>query len=402
MAKIHEVRRGGVIIGYSVDLGVQPNGKRERRFHRKKEDAEKFSASYAADPTPIGVLLDRKIEILHCYNRLREVGSTFTEATEFFITHGARKGNPEIGLMIEQILKDKESSGRKIKYIDNLRKNYKLFAEYVNSDTCVGSISSEKIEAFVYKKNKKSSPVTKRNIIRNLNVLFKYAVDKKHIGINPVSGIEKPKVLFKVPSVMEPDDFKKLLECCYKNKWYDRLCVLVLVGFCGVRIEEASKLRWDNINFESGKVMVPATIAKTGSYRRNEIPRNAMIWLNAIRDERQKDEIISSGWEHLVRSAVIASGINYSKNCIRHSFCSYALAADWPLADVVAYMGHNRSPAIIAQHYRNLVEPEAAKRWWKIWPADVVEDLPSDYGSSGKSRAIFKQMEVLLRGAKNK
>ena len=31
----------------------------------------------------------------------------------------------------------------------------------------------------------------------------------------------------------------------------------------------------------------------------------------------------------------------YRQDCIRHLFCSYALAVGWSLADVIAYMGHS-------------------------------------------------------------
>lgn len=316
-----------------MDLGVQKNGKRERRFFKREADATSFANSYKGDQTPLGVLFDRKSEILSCYERLREVDATFTDATNFFILHGARKGNPAIGAVVERLLEEKEQAGRKPKYLTNLNKTFDAFTKYVKSGTRIGDIDSEKVNRFVYKRHQRLSAVTKLNLIRNLAVLFRFGIKKKYIGINPVGEIDRPEIKFSVPNVISPDDFKKLLDCCLRKEWHDRLTVFVLVGFCGVRMEEASQLRWDDIDFVNKKVMIPAHVAKKGSYRRNVIQPNAMMWLEAIRDDRRKDFIIKNGWEHLLRSAVKAAKITYTKNCIRHSFCSYALEAEWSLAE---------------------------------------------------------------------
>ena len=68
-------------------------------------------------------------------------------------------------------------------------------------------------------------------------------------------------------------------------------------------------------------------------------------------DKRRTGPIIGSNWRMMLRSAIRSSRIDYRQNSIRHSFCSYAIAAGWPLADVIAYMGHGGSPSMIHSHY---------------------------------------------------
>lgn len=375
MARIHIVRRKGEQIGFSVDLGLQRDGKRERRFFKTWDDAQKFSESYKGDPSPTGILFERKNEILHCYERLRDVGASFNEATEFFLKHGARKGNPEIKDVVSQLIKEKEEAGRKKKYLINLNKEYAKLLNYFGEDKKIAEIETEDIRKYIKKIGRKLNNVSKLNILRNLSLLFNYAIKKRHLGLNPISDIDRPKINFNPPSVMKPEDFKALLNYCLENKWYDRVAVFLLIGFCGIRKEEAAKLTWGNVDYINKKVYVPAEVAKKGSYRRNKIPKNAMIWFERIKDERRKGLIIGGNWENLMRNAVIGSKIEYKKNCIRHSFCSYALEAGWPLADVVAYMGHNDDPQIIKTNYRELVEPKDAKGWWCILPDDYLDML---------------------------
>jgi len=81
----------------------------------------------------------------------------------------------------------------------------------------------------------------------------------------------------------------------------------------------------------------------------NKIPPNAMRWLEAVRDRRRSGQIAGAKWKFLIRSSIRSAKIPYEKNCIRHSFCSYALAGGWSLADVVAYMGHNGSEKHVHQ-----------------------------------------------------
>jgi site-specific recombinase XerD len=199
-------------------------------------------------------------------------------------------------------------------------------------------------------------------------VLFNFAVKRDYLKLNPVAKIDRPTLLFKKPHVLTPVDFNKLLQTCLKLHWDDRLVVFVLVGFCGIRVEEASRLHWSNLHLDKCIVEVPATVAKKASFRNNVIPPNAMEWLRYVQDKRRKGLIVGQHWRSNLRSAVRFSKIDYRQNCVRHSFCSYALADGWSLAMVGSYMGHSGSSAVIFSHYRNVVSEEDGKKWFSIVP----------------------------------
>jgi site-specific recombinase XerD len=118
-------------------------------------------------------------------------------------------------------------------------------------------------------------------------VLFNFAVKKEKLEKNPVEKIDRPTVPFSKPHVLSPSDFEKLLRLCVRNKWHDRLAVFVLVGFCGIRVEESSRLLWSNLHLHKGIVEVSAEIAKKAAFRNNVIPPNAMSWLRLIEDKRR-------------------------------------------------------------------------------------------------------------------
>jgi len=64
-----------------------------------------------------------------------------------------------------------------------------------------------------------------------------------------------------------------------------------------------------------------------------------------------------------------AAGVsNWPANGLRHSFASYHLAAFRDPRELALEMGHTRSE-ITFRHYRELVRPAEAERFWKIAPA---------------------------------
>src|SRR4029453_6317399 len=68
-----------------------------------------------------------------------------------------------------------------------------------------------------------------------------------------------------------------------------------------------------------------------------------------------------------------AKGRGWPQNALRHSFGSYHLAQFNDAAKLALEMGN--SPATIFRHYRQLVKPKDAERYWKIAPAPVGKKL---------------------------
>ncbi len=369
MASIAPQNRNGKIVGYRTSLGRGPDGKDRRKFHKTYEDAQAYIKSEQSENLGTGELHRQKAEIIFALQRLGKVNATINDAVEFYLKHGARKGNPTYQTVVDELLAEKTQVSRSPNYLTDLGDKFTTFGKHLGAETKLGDITSEQISKYVYVVRNGLSATTKANYLRVLSVLFNYGIKKQYLSINPCENVERPTKKFHAPKVLTPEDFTKLLDRCYQNKWHDRIAIFVLVGFCGIRVEEAQKLKWTDIDMENKKVMVPADVAKKARFRRNVIPANAMAWLESIYDARRKGLIIGANAKTLLASAIRFSHIGYSQNCLRHSFCSYALENGMPLADVVSMMGHAGSPAVIHSNYRNLVEPKAAKKWWAIVPS---------------------------------
>ena len=85
MGQISTQKRNGIVVGYSVYLGVNAEGRKQRRFFKHLPDAEKCVVSHNKNPLLVGELLDRKTEILYCLERLRTVGASLREVVDWMV-----------------------------------------------------------------------------------------------------------------------------------------------------------------------------------------------------------------------------------------------------------------------------------------------------------------------------
>ena len=93
-----------------MNLGLGMDGKRRKRFFKKKEDAEQFineHVRFDSDP-----FRGRRHEVLFCLERLDRVGIPIHDAVEFYIRHGAKKSNPTLSQAITEFVKQKQLVGR--------------------------------------------------------------------------------------------------------------------------------------------------------------------------------------------------------------------------------------------------------------------------------------------------
>ena len=78
-------RRNGRVVGYSAYLGVDGDLRRQRRFFRDRQDAERFLDQKNKTPLPVGELWDRKAEILYNLERLRPLRTDLTDVVTSFV-----------------------------------------------------------------------------------------------------------------------------------------------------------------------------------------------------------------------------------------------------------------------------------------------------------------------------
>jgi integrase len=144
--------------------------------------------------------------------------------------------------------------------------------------------------------------------------------------------------------------------------------------FAGLRRAEIERLDWTDIDFESGLIEVTAEKAKAARRRLVTMQPNLREWLLPVR--KYKGGIISENFRKQFEQVRAAAGITeWPENALRHSFASYHLARFKNAAETALQLGHHDSRVTFA-HYREIVKPNEAERYWKIRPTAVTNVVP--------------------------
>jgi hypothetical protein len=98
---------------------------------------------------------------------------------------------------------------------------------------------------------------------------------------------------------------------------------------------------------------------------------NLRAWLQPV--AKTQGPVVERGTRKRHEAARDRAGIKqWPDNCMRHSFVSYRLADTGNAAQTALESGHDQ--AVLFQHYRELVKPKDAARYWQIMPSDEAAE----------------------------
>ena len=138
--------------------------------------------------------------------------------------------------------------------------------------------------------------------------------------------------------------------------------------FAGLRRAEIERLDWSEIDFDSGHIEVTAEKSKSKIANRFvTMQPNLREWLMPLR--KLKGSVTPQEtfvFRRLFDQAREAAGFDeWPENALRHSFASYHVAHFKDAKALALEMGHIDS-GMLFNHYRALVKPKDAERYWRI------------------------------------
>jgi integrase len=264
---------------------------------------------------------------------------------------------------IESLMGLRQSEGKAKKSLIDLEYRLMRFARDLGEDKPLSEIDTPELNRWLSKLGESFSAQSVKNFRRVVHGLFTHAVHQGWIQENPAHAALNPKVAHQEIEIYTPKEAASMLKNCAD----DAIPSLVLSLFCGLRTAEIGALTWGRIDLNQGHIRLLRT--KTGRPRIVPIATNALAWLKP--HKLADDELVFPRGERMLNQrwadARKAAGILAAKdNAGRHSFGSYRVATTQNVAQVALEMGN--SPDVIQKHYREIVTPSDAKKFWKITP----------------------------------
>ncbi len=283
--------------------------------------------------------------------------------------------------VVSEMIDAKTADGMSKYYTSDLKWRLGRFAEKFPG--AISLVTSADIGDFLRglkglaNEGEKAMPVTGRsrnNFRRAIGTLINFAVSRGYLvkGTVEIEDVAQAREENGEIEIFRPEEMAAVLKIADK-----RLIPFLAIGaFAGLRHAELQRLDWAEVRMDDGFIEVKANKAKTASRRLVPIQDNLKRWLEPYRKASGHicDYVNTSN--QIDKLAVIVdaklkekdptAAFAWKRNALRHSFISYRVAAIQNVAQVALEAGN--SPQMIFRHYRELVRPADAVKWFAIMP----------------------------------
>ena len=281
--------------------------------------------------------------------------------------------------LLDEYLAARESSGVSKPYLWLVRRNVGHFARFT-AGRMLPDLRARDLDDYLGKAQ--MAPVTKNGIRDHVFTFCRWAIGR---GYLPRGWRElEESVVYQIPvtdvTIFTPEEMERLL---HTSRGHLATPFLAIGAFAGLRSAEIARLDWKNVYFDRGFIEVRADTCKTKARRLVPISDNLRAWLKPFAVPAGP-VVPYRGVANVHARLAKRAGVKWKKNALRHSFVSYRLAVTNDGAKTALEAGHDQG--ILFKHYRELVLPQAAEKWFAIMPPIELERGMVGIGRSNKDR----------------
>jgi integrase len=306
-----------------------------------------------------------------CIDRLQEYSATLTEATDYYIRHHRPSHlNRTFAQVAAEVLRRKRKTNRRKSTLKSYAGYFRRFSAD-HKKVPMGRITDRDLEAWL--DDLEVGPQTFRNYLRNLGVVWNFAVKQGYVPKVITAKIETPAQDEAPTEILTPAQARSLLLQARKPENQAWLPYIAISLFAGLRTNEVQQLTWEQIDFELKHISVTPSQAKTRRRRFVQMSDNLVLWLeqSSSRIGLVTPFAGNAFWDGREKLRESAGIVSWPKNVLRHSFGSYHLAKHYREGFTGTQMGN--SPSVIVRHYREMVKPKDADLYWSLSPKTVLD-----------------------------
>jgi integrase len=277
-----------------------------------------------------------------------------------------RQRSVTVAQLIAQFLDNRRAKRRSAIYLRDLKIRLARFEQAMGSRV-VADITAQDVESWIHSLN--IGPQTQNNFRAVLSTVWSFAVRRGYASANVVQMIDKASIVRDNIPTFTVDELDRLLKAAPTQY----LPVLAISAFAGLRPEEVSKLRWEDINFDDSTIRVNATAAKTRKKRFVDMSENLIAWLRPYGE--RSGRVAPPNLQKLRRATMKAAKIeHWPQDVLRHTFASVHYAFHKNPAHTALLLGH-RDQDMLLNHYRDALKPAEAAKYWGIFPEPAADNI---------------------------
>lgn len=212
-----------------------------------------------------------------------------------------------------------------------------------------------------------------------VHALYSFCKKMRWCEENPISPIPKKRILEKEIMPLSVDEVQKLLLVGKTKKHSESAAALGIMLWSGIRPNEVSRLKWEDIDFSEEVITVKKENSKTGGARHIEMCPVLREWLNPLK-KKAEIKICPKNWLRKWRSLREDAGFKHIwvQDVLRHTYASYFAKRFRDLLRLQLNMGH-RDLSLLRSRYVNMagIKKSDAKVFFESLGRDIIsKNLP--------------------------
>jgi len=201
-----------------------------------------------------------------------------------------------------------------------------------------------------------------------LHSVLDYAKREGLILDNPAERLPRRKADKSKPVIPSRDEFVRLLDAMRKLDTRARHAAELaeLLAYSGMRLAEATALRWGDVDFTRGQFTVTGGDKGTKNHEARAVPLfpSLRTYLERRREEATADALVNpiASARRAMASACAKAGLpEFTHHALRHFFVSNAIEQGVDFKTIAAWVGHKDGGVLVAKTYGHLRDTHSAE-----------------------------------------
>jgi integrase len=234
----------------------------------------------------------------------------------------------------------------------------------------VRAIKTDAVENWRIKRSGNLKPRTYNIELETLKLIFRYAVEEKRLLLdNPAENVKRRKQQKAMAIIPKKDQFSALVKELRESPQAGEAANLVeFLGYSGCRLGEAIEVKWRDVNFELGTLLITGGEIGTKNHEQRTIPlfQPLRILLEKFLSEQagkgkldqtalNKKLFNAKKGLQAIQAACRRIGLpRYGHHSMRHFFCSNAIESGVDFKTIAEWLGHRDGGILVANTYGHL------------------------------------------------
>ena len=222
----------------------------------------------------------------------------------------------------------------------------------------------------VTKRGEKISASSFAHELDTMRAVFTYAMEQGWILRNPASGIKRRRIVSAVPAVPTREQLESVVAAIRAEPRVRGGADLVeLLAYSGMRKEEATTLRWRDVDFAAGVFTVTGGKVGTKNHEQRTVPMSAemrALLENLKRDhEPEPDALVikvASAIKCLETACRNLKLPKFHHHSLRHYFTTCAVESGVDIPTIAKWRGDKDGGAILMKRYMHLQQAHSLEQ----------------------------------------